>query len=516
MGARFLRARGHIRKEWNLTMRTESQARCQQASLDAKSFGEINFGNALLGDLRRTKRLVQVADTLVRHPGGSLPEKMGSPAELEGLYHLIKSKTVTHESVLAPHRSVVLEKMMNHDGPVLVIHDTTELDYTGHKSLTDAGQIGNGSRRGWLCHNSLVVNPNSREVLGLASQILHRRPVVPKNESAEKKRLRLDRESRLWLEGTQTLPSDRKIIDVCDRGADTFEFLEREASSGRTFVVRSCRDRSIVPGHGDVVGQTNEETPSLLHEYARTLPQLGQWTLSVPAAKITKIVKSGKNRTSKKTFVDRKSRDAVLYVSAAPIRVGAPSHKAGEHGDLPLPLWIVRVWEPNPPEGVEALEWFLLTNHPVTLFGAAWDVVGWYECRWIVEEFHKAQKTGCCIEDPQFTDSSRLHPMIALLSVVALSLLNLRELSRREDAKLRPATDIIAPGYVQILSLWRHGHVKMEWTIHDFCFALARLGGHQNRKSDHHPGWIVLWKGWRHLQNMMDGANALKKLNKCA
>lgn len=497
-------------------MGTESQARSQQASLQEESFGEINFGKAILGDRRRTKRLVRVADAIVRHPGGSLPEKMRSPAELAGLYHLMKCKTVTHESVLDAHRSLTLQKMMAQDGPVLVIHDTTELDFTGHQSLNDTGQLGNGSCRGWLCHNSLVVNPNNREVLGLANQILHRRPVVPKNESTEQKRLREDRESRLWLEGTETLPSDRKIIDVCDRGADTFEFLEHETLSGRTFVIRSCRVRSIIPGHADAVGQTNEDSRSLLHEYARTLPSLGQWSLSVPAAKIAKNIKSGKSRTSKKTIIDRKSREAVLLASAAPIRLCAPSRKAGEHGNQPLLLWIVRVWEPNPPEGVEPLEWFLLTNHPVTKFGAAWDVVGWYECRWIVEEFHKAKKTGCRIEDPQFTKSDRLHPMIALLSVVALSLLNLRELSRRDDAKTRPATDIIAPVYTAILSVWRHGHAKMDWTIHDFCFALARLGGHQNRKSDHHPGWIVLWKGWSHLQSMVDGANALKTLNKCA
>ena len=497
-------------------MRTESQARGQQASLQTESFGEINFGTADLGDLRRTKRLVQVADAIVRHPGGSLPDKMRSPAELAGLYHLMKGKTVTHESVLAPHRKLTLQKIAEHDGPVLVIHDTTELDFTNHKSLKNAGQIGNGSRRGWLCHNSLAVSPKTREVIGLASQILHHRPVVQKNEAVAKKRDREDRESRLWLEGTQSLPSDQKIVDVCDRGGDTFEFLEHETLSGRTFVFRSSHNRSLVPGHTDLSGETSDDSPTLLHNFARTLPSLGQWTLSVPAAKIEKSVKSGKSKSRKKTTIDRKAREAVLHVSAAPIRLCAPHKKRGQHGNQPLALWIVRVWEPNPPKGVEPMEWFLLTNHPVATFADAWDVVGWYECRWIVEEFHKAQKTGCNIEDPQFTNSDRLHPLIALLSVVALSLLNLRELSRREDSKSRPATDIIAADYVAILCVWRHGTLKADWTIHDFFFALARLGGHQNRKNDPHPGWIVLWRGWAHLQDMMDGANALKKLKRCA
>ncbi|MCY2963547.1 MAG: hypothetical protein NT069_07845 [Planctomycetota bacterium] len=106
--------------------------------------------------------------------------------------------------------------------------------------------------------------------------------------------------------------------------------------------------------------------------------------------------------------------------------------------------------------------------------------------------------------------------MIALLSVVALSLLNLRELSRCEDAKIRPAAEIIAVDYVLLLSAWRHGIQKPEWTIYEFFMALARLGGQLNRKHDHHPGWIVLWRGWTQLHLMMEGVKALKRAKKCA
>ena len=42
-----------------------TSARDQQASLVAESFGEVNFGAAVLGDVRRTKRLVRVADATV-------------------------------------------------------------------------------------------------------------------------------------------------------------------------------------------------------------------------------------------------------------------------------------------------------------------------------------------------------------------------------------------------------------------------------------------------------------------
>jgi len=156
----------------------------------------------------------------------------------------------------------------------------------------------------------------------------------------------------------------------------------------------------------------------------------------------------------------------------------------------------------------------LLTNEPVHNLEDAWRLVGWYERRWVIEEYHKAMKTGCRIEDLQFTAVERLQPAIALLSAVALTLLNLRDASRRSDASTRQATDLFSPDYVDVLGIWRYGKLRGDLTVHDFFFALARLGGHQNRKGDHRPGWLVLWRGWTKLQCMLDGYLAAKR-QKC-
>ncbi|NUQ61427.1 MAG: hypothetical protein HUU20_02995 [Pirellulales bacterium] len=110
----------------------------------------------------------------------------------------------------------------------------------------------------------------------------------------------------------------------------------------------------------------------------------------------------------------------------------------------------------------------------------------------------------------QFTTTARLEPAIALLYVVAVTLLNLRDASRRSDAKTRRATTIPAPDYVE-MSLWRYREIRKELTVHDSFYALASLGGHQNRKSDHRPGWLVLWRGWTKLQAMVDGYTAAKR-----
>lgn len=461
-----------------------------------RSFGETMFGKAQLGDRRRTNRLVKLTDQLCRHPGGSLPEKLHSPKDLKALYRLCDCDDVTHQSLMAAVRPAVLTAIDEYDDTVLILHDGTELDYTSHKSLKEQlGQIGNGRGRGFLCHNSVAVKADSREVIGLLHQVLHHRVQAPKKETLAQRRTRQSRESRLWLLGVAHLPADWRLVDVADQGADTFEFLEHEVHSGRRFVIRSHHARKSSAGH------ESSAATSTVHAYARTLPAIGGSSIEVAAQP-----RSGRRP-------ERLAHRARLLISAAAIMVHPPHAKHGEHGREPLPMWVVRVWEPHPPKGAKAIEWFLLTNEPVNSLADAGRVIGWYQTRWVIEEFHKAMKTGCQIEDMQFTDTSRLEPMIALLSTVATTLLNLRAASQLPDATTRPAHKLIDSDYVDVLSGWRYHEVR-ELTVHEFFFALARLGGHQNRRSDKRPGWIVLWRGWTMLQAMLDGAEAIKR-KKC-
>ena len=184
---------------------------------------------------------------------------------------------VTHEAILASHRKATLKTISQMPSTVLVLHDATEMDFTTHRSLEDLGQIGNGNHRGYIAQNSLAIDPETRQVLGLCHQVLHRRDTVPEKETIAEKRARESRESLLWLKGTAPLPANWKLVDVCDQGADTFEFLEHEVHSGRRFVIRAAYDRGILIGHGDV----STSTSSYLRTYATELPQAGRWTLSV-------------------------------------------------------------------------------------------------------------------------------------------------------------------------------------------------------------------------------------------
>jgi hypothetical protein len=450
------------------------------------TFGEKHFAAAALGHKRRTKCLVRIADRIYRHPGGTLPAKLHDPKDYKAMDRLVNRAEVTHAAVLEPHRQRTLEHMRQAKGVVLIVHDTTELDYTGLRSITDLGPIGGGLNRGYLCHNSLAFDPKQREVIGLANQILHRRRHVGRKEGVKAKRERADRESLLWPAGLAAVgpaPAGADWVHVADRGADSFEFLARHMEEGHGFVVRSNRSRVIRQGH-DPEGVKDD-----LHAYARAQQLQGRREVVVSA------------------HPGQPARKTTVAVAFAAVLLWPPHVRRGHYVKRPLPLWVVRVCEVDPPKGVKPLEWLLLTNRKVATTADASERASWYECRWAIEEYHKAQKTGCAIQDMQFTTSQALEPMVALLSVVAVALLNLREAGRRPDAETRPATDLVDHRYVAVLSAWRKKKLR---SVHDFFFALARLGGHQNRKSDHRPGWLILWRGWMALQHMLDGAEAIQ------
>lgn len=451
---------------------------------EARRFGEEHFGAARLGDERRTRRLVDSANQIIQHPGGTLPDKFGDPAGLKGLYRLMNADPVTHEAVLGPSRQRTLALATERAGPVLFVHDTTELDYTGLKSLTQLGRIGNGSHRGYLCHNTLAVIPGTREVLGLAYQFLARRPRVKRTESRTERRDKPDRESRLWKQASQTLPAPgagQLFVEVADRGADLLEFLDQVEASGRSYLVRSKHNRRI---------ELEDGTQTKLHTFARGLSEQGRKTVDVPATK------------------QQPARSACVSIAWSKVTLRMPKQARGHYRGVPLTTWVLCVREIDPPAGVKPLEWILLTNVPVETLAEAHQRIEWYECRWVVEEYHKVLKTGCGIETLQFTTEEALKPAIALLSVTALFLLALRDASRQPDAASRPATDVVPVACVVALSLWRFREPRTDLTVHEFFYALARLGGHQNRKRDHLPGWIVLWRGWTKLQSMTEALSA--------
>ena len=287
------------------------------------SFGTEHFGQAQLGDKRLTDRLVAVADQLIRHPEGSFPDKFKNPADLDGFYNLMANPKVTHAKVLAAPCARTLQAMGEQEGVVLILHDTTVLDYSGLTAIAELGQIGDGHGRGYYCHNSLAVTPQ-RQVLGLVQQILHSRRRVPTGETKAQRQKRSDRASRLWKAASQAIPAappGHLWVDVADRGADILEFLDHEVEAGKHLVVRSQHNRLVKICRGGQAQQVK------LHSHLRTLPAQGTRTIAVSAGP------------------GRAARTAAVGVAFEELQLLPPRQPCGEARGVAVQVWAVRAWE---------------------------------------------------------------------------------------------------------------------------------------------------------------------------
>jgi hypothetical protein len=472
----------------------------------AHGWAESAFGEVDLGDKRLTERTVQVAAAMADDPGGSIPKQNKVWKATKGAYRLFDHERATFEAMLQPHWRQTRQSAAECD-VVLMIQDTTELDYTSHARTAGLGRFGNGpiweSGLGMLLHNVLAVCPPDQDraqprVLGLAwSKLWCREPERTREERRQRRnkfKKSWPRESERWAQavgeiGAAQTPSTL-WVHVGDREADIFDLYKRcTESAGLGFIVRVTQPRNASCGHVDDQQpiRSKDRPKQTLTQLARSLPALGETTLQV----------AGKS--------NRAARVAKLKISGGPVTVWSPWHDS--RTARPLLLWVVRVWESEEPAGVKPIEWILLTSLPVNDADDAQRIASWYALRWTVEEYHKCLKSGCGVQERQLESVDRLSPLIGMLSVVAVRLLQLKHETRATPD--RPARQCLPQMQVQTLLAYlkQNGSKRnaRSLTLRQFTHEVAKLGGFIGRKSDGEPGWQTLWRGWHELELMTRG-----------
>ena len=146
-------------------------------------WSQLNFGTCQLGDKRRTKRLVQVAEQIGNNPSASLPNQIERWSDLKAAYRLFDGHEVTFEAIARPHWELTKQAA---SGRCLVIGDTTEFDFGKNREIDGIGPTGNGSGQGFLLHNALLVSTESEAILGVAGQTIHYRKKKSKSKKGKK------------------------------------------------------------------------------------------------------------------------------------------------------------------------------------------------------------------------------------------------------------------------------------------------------------------------------------------
>ena len=171
-------------------------------------------------------------------------------------------------------------------------------------------------------------------------------------------------------------------------------------------------------------------------------------------------------------------------------------------------MWVVEVIEEQPPKGARPLHWVLFTSEPVADMNVAEQILQHYEARWAVEEYHKALKTGCRVEQRYYETAARLERVTGFLAVLAVRLLQIRDVADQEPN--RPAADIVPARWVEVLAKIRK-QASETMTVHQFIRHLGGLGGNLGRKRDGRPGWITLWRGLEKLLLILRGTDISNK-----
>jgi hypothetical protein len=473
-----------------------------------------HFGECWLGHKARDRRLVSYATALADQPGKPMPELFTRKYDVEATYELLRNPEVTPDRIQATHRHRVKDELRA-PGRFLLIEDTTFPSYSHRpEPVPGLGPIGGSEpgQQGFLLHSVLAVRaPLSAEpdatgrrppvtILGLIDQqYLARapRPEAASKQAVSRQRTERDRESDRWLDSSRRIgpaPIDPNVrwVRVADREADIYEYMRECIIRNHGYLVRVNQDRVILD-------PATDKRLGLVFDHIAGVEPLGGMYLELRA----RPAHDGRKAT--------KARRAKLLISGGPVRVRAPErpgHAAGTNE--PIDCWFIRVWEPAPPEGVDRLEWVLYSDQEVETLAEAVSGVMDYGTRFLIEEFHKGIKTGLKIEELQLETAGRLFAAIAVMSVVALRLLDLRELGKAVPEAPASLTGLDTVE-LEILSL-AVGRVLT--TVASVLLALGRLGGHMNRRSDGLPGWITLWRGMKALCQLVRGAELERKRNK--
>lgn len=451
------------------------------------------FSCVLLPDQRLVRRWQNTFDAVRKDPSKSFPLLLASEAKIEATYRLLNNDRVTFDATLAAHAQRTAARCKQ-AGDVAVIHDTTPIE-TPYADPSDVGFLNTGSS-GYLAHFSLAVGvePNRCPTpFGvLSAQVEFRteppQPRAKKKASKSKGAAATARSTTKaylrWQRGieasAQMLGDDVRVIHIADREADSYPLFWAVMQLDHGCVFRIRNDRRARLAHDEL-----DDDWSLLSEIASGLQ--GKCERMVPLSK-----RGDKGPPARlKTHPPREARGALLQYSATRVELKRP-HYAPASLPETLELWLVRVWEPNPPQGHPAVEWMLLTTESCETADDIVRVVDLYRARWIIEDFNKALKTGCLIQERQFESRHALLNVLALFLPIAVHLLWLRTCVR--EAPDAPAVNAFTPLQLTVLAHFSSRKMPQNPTVEDAYLALAALGGHM--KNNGWPGWQIMGRAY--------------------
>lgn len=381
---------------------------------------------------------------------------------------------VSHQALIETIREETLERTRGEER-VLLMQDTTSLDFSGHEAVAGLGTLESGQGRGMFVHSTMAVSTVGLP-LGVVAQRVWVRAEAERGKSAKRRETAFeDKESYKWVDGIRERGSGQvwaQGITVCDREAHLYEFWTATVEARLDFIVRAASGRSFT-----VEGEE-------VFEAIAFAPVASEKTIQLHRRP------------------DREPREAHIHLRFGTLTLRRP--KRALNPPERLTLQVVEVVEPQAPDGETPIHWLLLTSLPVETLEQAETIVTWYTYRWLIERFHYTLKSGCKLEHSQLRTELGLERLLAVYSGVAWHLLWLTYQARlTPDA---PCSTVLTPIQWQALFAFIQRTLRLPSsppTLRQAIRWIAQLGGFMGRKGDGDPGVKVLWRGWTRLQDIV-------------
>jgi hypothetical protein len=446
---------------------------------------ECRFQDARVG--RRFQKLVW---QLERRIGQTIPLACQDWTNTKAAYRFFSNRRVNEAAILEGHFQATRDRMAATDGPILILHDTTEFTYSRESTeaigILKTSFTGRDKRRrarqhticGILMHSSLAVTTEGLPLGLVAVRFWTRskfkgtnalkRTVNPTRVPIEEK------ESFRWLENLRQsteLPGDAsRSIHIGDRESDIYELFCAAEESRTKFLLRTCVDRLAGGGRDTISAVMEKAKVKAVHRVE---------------------VRDAKGAASETTVAIKYQR----------LRVCPPVGKQKQYP--PLTLTVIHAQERTTPRERDRIDWKLITNLPVRSRRDAVEKLSWYAMRWKIETFHKILKSGCRAEASKLRTAQRIVNLIAVLCILGWRVYWLTMMNRVAPS----ASPLAALTSLEIRILDRLFEKKLNrcrttTSLSSYLTKIARLGGYLARAKDPPPGNVVMWRGMSRLTDI--------------
>lgn len=441
-------------------------------------------------DQRLTARFRQIMSKLASSSGQTIPQICEDWAATKAMYRFLSNDRVDESEILSGHFSSTFSRIEATESPVLILHDTCEFTYKREnaeelgftRKIAVPKRYREGRKLehqvcGLLMHASLAITQEGLP-LGLTSAKFWTRKVF-KNTAQMKRHINPTRipieakESVKWLENirqTHDNASDdaSKFIHIGDRESDIYELFKDCDDLGSYFIARSCVNRFA--DDSTICEVMNDPMRAYKHQIE---------------------------------FIDGDGKSIIAGLEVKVQKVSLHPPKGKEKAFDDVGVFIVSAVERSKPKDREQIRWNFLTNLPIKNKKDAIQVLEWYKQRWKIETFFKIMKSGFKAEESKLRTADRLARLLAIIVIMSWRIQWTTMMARAED-NIRPelAFDITE---VNILKKFYKIPQDEHPNTQAFVVLLARLGGYLARSNDLPPGIIVIWRGFRRLNDLREG-----------